>query len=169
VPTHRLLLIRHGQAADAPVDRDRPLTAHGTRAAAAIGAWLQRAGYLPDRVFVSTALRAQQTWAGAAEALGDDREPTVDQRIYDNTVEAVLEVIGDVAADVGTVLVVVGHNPSMGELAFSLDDGSGSDSARRALHAGFPTGAVAVFRVETSFADLGPGRATLEYCTVPGA
>jgi phosphohistidine phosphatase len=168
VPTHRLLLIRHAQAADAPVDQDRPLTAHGTRAAAAIGAWLQQAGYVPDRVLVSAALRAQQTWAAAAEALGDASETTVDQRIYDNTVETVLEVIGEVTDDVGTI-AVVGHNPSMGELAFSLDDGTGSDAARRELHAGFPTGAVAVFRVETSFADLGPGRATLEYCTVPGA
>jgi phosphohistidine phosphatase len=168
VPTHRLLLIRHAQAADAPVDRDRPLTAHGTRAAAAIGAWLEQTGYAPDRVLVSTALRAQQTWAAAAEALGDDREPAVDQRIYDNTVATVLEMIGELTDDVGTV-AVVGHNPSMGELAFSLDDGTGSDSGRRELHAGFPTGAIAVFRVETSFADLGPGSAILEEFTVPDA
>jgi phosphohistidine phosphatase len=167
VPTHRLLLIRHAQAADAPVDRDRPLTAHGTAAAAAIGAWLQKSGSVPDRVLVSSALRAQQTWAAAAEAFGTAPEPTVDPRIYDNTVGAVLEVIGEVTDDVGT-LVVVGHNPSMGELAYSLDDGTGSASARRDLHAGFPTGAVAVFRVETSFAALGPGGATLEDLAVPG-
>ena len=167
MPTHRLLLIRHAQAADAPADRDRPLTAKGTRAAAAIGAWLQQAGYVPDRVLVSSALRAQQTWAAAAETLGSAPEPTVDPRIYDNTVEAVLDVIGEVSDDTGTV-AVVGHNPSMGELAFSLDDGTGSDSARRKLHAGFPTGAVAVFRLETSFADLAPGRATLGDLTVPG-
>jgi len=168
VPTHRLLLIRHAQAADAPVDRDRPLTARGTSAATAIGSWLQQAGYVPDRVLVSPALRAQQTWAAALEALDAAPEATVDQRIYDNTVGAVLDVIGEVPDDVGTV-AVVGHNPSMGELAFSLDDSTGSDSARRELHAGFPTGAVAVFRMEMAFADLGPGTATLEDLTVPGA
>ena len=167
MPTHRLLLIRHAQAADAPVDGDRPLTANGTRAATAVGTWLGQVGYAPDRVLVSPALRAQQTWAAAAEALGAAPEATVDQRIYDNTVEAVLEAIREVPDDVRT-LVVVGHNPSMGELAFSLDDGSGDDAPRSELHAGFPTGAVAVYRTEMFFADVGPGAATLEDLAVPG-
>lgn len=164
----RLLLIRHAQAADASPDRERPLTGHGERAARAIGAWLRESGFAPDRVLVSSALRAQQTWAAAAQALGDEGEPAVEKRIYHNTVESLLEVIAEAPDDVDT-LVVVGHNPSIGELAFSLDDGSGSDSARRDLHAGFPTGAVAVFRVGGSFADLGTGTATLEDLAVPGA
>jgi phosphohistidine phosphatase len=163
-----LLLIRHAQAADASPDRERPLTDHGLRAARAIGSWLRESGFAPDRALVSSALRAQQTWAAAARALGDEREPTVEQRIYDNTVEALLEVIAEAADDVGT-LVVVGHNPSIGQLAFDLDDGSGSESARRDLPAGFPTGAVAVFGVGGSFADLGTGTATLEDLAVPGA
>jgi phosphohistidine phosphatase len=168
VPTHRLLLIRHAQAAAAPTDRERPLSAHGTRAAAAIGAWLQQSGYVPDRVLVSTAVRAQQTWAAAADSLGADREPTLDERIYDNTVEAVLEVIGEAPDDAVTV-AVVGHNPSVGELAAVLDDGEGDDAAGRALRAGFPTGAVAVFRVDTPFADLAAGGATLVDFAVPSA
>ena len=168
MPTHRLLLIRHAQAADAATDRDRPLTAHGSRAAAAIGTWLQRSGYIPDAALVSTALRAQQTWAAAAEPLGADREPTLDERIYDNTVEAVLDVIGE-APDDATTVAVVGHNPSIGELAAALDDGDGDESALRHLRAGFPAGAVAVFRVETSLADLETGGATLEDFAVPSA
>ena len=164
----RLLLIRHAQAADASPDRERPLTDHGRGAAAAIGAWLRDSGRVPDRVLVSPALRAQQTWAAAAESLGADLAPTVDQRIYDNTVESVLELIGEVPDDVGT-LAVVGHNPSIGELAFTLDDGSGDESARRNLHAGFPAGGVAVFEVDSSLADLGAGVAVLEDFTVPGA
>lgn len=164
----RLLLIRHARAAHSSPDRERPLTGHGRRAAAAIGPWLRSSGRLPDRVLVSTALRAQQTWAAAAESLGADPETTADQRIYDNTVESLLELIGEVPDDVGT-LAVVGHNPSIGELAFALDDGAGDDSGRRKLHDGFPTGAVAVFVVDSSFADLGPGGATLEDFAVPGA
>jgi phosphohistidine phosphatase len=168
VPTHRLLLIRHAKAAHAATDRERPLTASGARAAAAIGAWLQTSGYVPDQVLVSTALRAQQTWTAVAESLGADPEPTLDERIYDNTVEGVLEVIGGAPDDVRTV-AVVGHNPSMGELAAALDDGDGDDSARRALRDGFPTGAVAVFEVDGSFADLEPGGATLTDFAVPRA
>jgi len=164
----RLLLIRHAQAAAASPDRDRPLTDLGRTAAAAIGAWLRDSGRVPDRVLVSPALRAQQTWAAAAESLGAEPAPTVDQRIYDNTVASVLELIGEVPDDVG-ILAVVGHNPSIGELALILDDGAGDEPARRALHGGFPAGAVAMFGLASSFADLGPGAATLEDFTVPGA
>jgi phosphohistidine phosphatase len=166
MPPRRLVLIRHAQAADAPRDRDRPLTGHGARRAAAIGAWLKQSGYVPDAALVSTALRAQQTWDAAAGSLGADWEPTLDERIYDNTVEAVLEVIGESSDDVATV-ALVGHNPSIGELAAALDDGDGDDAARRALRAGFPTGAVAVFQVDTPFADLAPGGATLTDFAVP--
>src|SRR5690349_3123624 len=106
----RLLLIRHAQAADASPDRERPLTDHGVLAARAIGTWLRNSDRTPDRVLVSIALRAQQTWAAAAETLGADRAPTVEERIYANTVESLLEVIGEVADDARTV-ALVGHNP----------------------------------------------------------
>lgn len=156
MPPRRLVLIRHAQAADAPRDRDRPLTGHGAWRAAAIGSWLQRSGIDPDRVLVSPALRARQTWAAAAVG----PEPTVDDRIYENTVAALLAVLGELADAVRTV-AVVGHNPSIGELAAGLDDGD--PSAR----AGFPTGAVAVFTVPTPFSEVALGRATLTHFVVP--
>jgi phosphohistidine phosphatase len=167
VPTHRLLLIRHAKAAHAATDRERPLTASGARAAASIGAWLQTSGYVPDQVLVSTALRAQQTWAAVAESLGADPEPTLDERIYDNTVNTVLSAITEAPEEVST-LVVVGHNPSVGELAFALDDGDGDSAAREDLHEGFPAGAVAVFELDVSFAELAPGQARLTGFGVPG-
>jgi phosphohistidine phosphatase len=162
------VLIRHAKAADAPVDRDRPLARKGERRAAAIGSWLEQAGLLPDRVLVSPARRAAQTWELAAAALAPDLEPVLDERIYDNTVETVLAAIGDVPDEVQT-LAVVGHNPSIGELAASLDDGAGRPAALRELRAGFPTGAVAVFTVDTVLAEVEPGDATLVDFAVPGA
>jgi phosphohistidine phosphatase len=164
----RLLMIRHAQAADAPVDRDRPLTAQGARNAAAIGSWLQANGYAPGRAVVSPAVRTRQTWERVAEASAPGLAPDVDERIYDNTVDAVLSAITETPGDLQT-LVVVGHNPSVGELAFALDDGEGDPDAERKLHAGFPTGAVAVFEVAGSFADLAPDAATLTAFEVPTA
>ena len=161
-------MIRHAQAAGAPVDRDRPLTAQGARNAGAIGAWLERGGFVPDRVVVSPALRARQTWERAAASLGLDGPPTVDERIYENTVGAVLAAITDTSEDVQT-LVLVGHNPSLGELASALDDGQGDPGARRSLQAGFPTGAVAVFEVGGTYGRLEPGAATLSAFEVPAA
>ena len=163
----RLLLVRHAKAADGPVDADRPLTRRGEQRAAAIGAWLERAGSGPDLALVSPARRAAQTWELASAMVTSGRPPVVDPRIYDNTVESLLEVIRETPDGVRTV-AVVGHNPSIGELATVLDDGKGSPAARSAADAGFPTGGVAVFVVPTSFAELAPGAATLDAFTVPG-
>ncbi len=166
VQPRRLLLIRHAQAADGAIDADRPLTGRGARRAAAIGSWLTQAGLVPDRVVVSPARRAVQTWEQTGAPLVPGLQPLVDARIYDNTVEALLAVLRETPEDVGT-LAVVGHNPSVGELARGLDDGEGSPAARREVDAGFPTGGVAVFVLATPFAALAPGAATLSDFTVP--
>jgi phosphohistidine phosphatase len=163
----RLLLVRHAQAADGPVDTERPLTEHGARRAAALGSWLAQAGPAPDRVLVSPALRAAQTWERAAVPLVPALRPIVDARIYDNTVEALLAAIRETPEEVQT-LAVVGHNPAIGELAAVLDDGQGSPAARRDVDAGFPTGGIAVFVVATPFDAITPGAATLSAFTVPG-
>ena len=164
--SHRLVLVRHAKAADGSVDAERPLTGKGTRHAAAIGAWLADAGLVPDRVAVSPARRAAQTWEGAAEALDEAPRPTVDERIYDNTVDSLLAVLRETPEDVQTV-ALVGHNPSVAELASVLDDGDGDADALQALEAGFPTGAVAVFDLTTPFGALEPGTATLSDFAVP--
>lgn len=163
----RLVLVRHAKAAAAPVDADRPLTGAGARHAAAIGAWLEQAGVVPDRVLVSPARRTVQTWEHAGGALAEAPPPVLDARIYDNTVESLLAVVQETTNDVRT-LAVVGHNPSIGELAADLDDGQGDPEARDDLGNGFPTGAVAVFSIATLFADLAAGAATLDRFAVPG-
>lgn len=163
----RLVLVRHAKAADAPVDVDRPLTGSGARRAAAIGAWLAAAGLSPDRVLVSPARRTVQTWEQASGSLPAAPPPEVDERIYDNTVEGLLAAIRE-TPDGARVLVLVGHNPAVHELATVLVDGEGDPAAGREVGAGFPTGGVAVFTLSTYFAALEPGTATLDDMAVPG-
>ena len=115
---------------------------------------------MPDRVLVSSARRAVQTWEAASARLQPSPSAIVDPRVYDNTVEALLAIITETPEDVQT-LAVVGHNPSVGELARALDDGQGDPDARRALEAGFPTASVAVFTVDQGFSAIAPGDATL--------
>ncbi|CCH88660.1 Phosphohistidine phosphatase, SixA [Modestobacter italicus] len=160
----RLVFVRHAQAAAAPVDVDRPLTPHGRERAAALGSWLAASGLVPDRVLVSPATRARETWEGA----GAGQRPVVDERVYDNTAEALLEAVRETPADVA-VLAVVGHNPSIGELTAALDDGAGDPAARRDAAAGFPTGGVVVFDLDRPFAELAPGTARLVAFAVPGS
>ena len=158
----RLVLVRHAEAGPAVVDADRQLTERGGREASAVGRWLAGVGVVPDRVVVSPARRARQTWDRAAEALGPVVPAIVDERIYDGTPETVLAVVRATAAEVGT-LVVVGHNPSLGHLAAVLDP-----DRPDVLRTGFPPGSTAVFQLGRPFAQAEPGLARLADVRLPG-
>ena len=162
----RLVLLRHAEAAFAPVDADRPLTAGGAEHAAAVGQWLTAEGLVPEWVVVSPARRAAQTWERAGARLASAPPPVVDERIYDNTVDALLAVLQDVPATVGTA-VLVGHNPSIGDLARSLDGGGGDPAAVSDLARGYPAGGIAVFDLPAPFDALAAGTARLTAFAVP--
>ena len=156
----RLVLVRHAEAAAAPVDRDRPLTARGERQAGAVGAWLARNGVAPERVLVSPARRTLQSWDRIRVSLSSAPEPVVDERVYDNTVEGLLELLREADEEVQDV-ILVGHNPAVAQLVRVLDGGAGSEPARGKLAAGFPPASVALLDVGTPLAVLGPGGARL--------
>ncbi len=160
VQPRRLVLIRHAEAGSAAVDADRLLTERGRREAADVGGWLAGIGAVPDRVVVSPARRARQTWARAVEALGSVPQPVVDERLYDNTPESVLAVVRETAGDVGN-LVVVGHNPSVGHLAHVLDVDHADPDAGSRLRAGYPPGTASVFELRGPFPEIEPGAAAL--------
>lgn len=141
--TRRLVVVRHAKAGEAPRDIARPLTDRGLRDARAIGEWLRSIAVSPDRVVVSPARRARETWREAASRLDTVPEPVIDERIYDNTVDDLLDIVHETPESVHT-LAVVGHNPSFAALVYELDGGS---EAGREMRTGFPTSATAVFDV----------------------
>jgi phosphohistidine phosphatase len=73
-----LYLMRHGEAADAPRDRDRPLTARGRVQARTSAQGLKALGASPARLWHSPYLRAAETAAIVGEVFG--LPPTVDER-----------------------------------------------------------------------------------------
>jgi phosphohistidine phosphatase len=164
VTTRQLVLIRHAKSGEGAVDRDRPLARRGLAEAPAVGRWLAQQRIIPDRVVVSPARRARQTWELAATELGPTAEPVLDDRVYGNTVEDLLEIVRETPAEV-TTLAVVGHNPGIEDLAIALDDGRGDDSGRTELTTKYPTSGVAVFDVGDSWA--GVMSATLTSFAVP--
>jgi phosphohistidine phosphatase len=159
VTTRQLVLVRHAKAGEGAVDRDRPLAERGVAEAPAVGRWLAQRQIAPDRVVVSPARRARQTWELAAAELGTAAEPVLDDRIYDDTVEDLLEIVRETAAEV-TTLAIVGHNPGIQDLAIALDDGRGDEIGRTELRIKYRTGGVAVFDVSDSWADVGSATLT---------
>ncbi|MGH3489028.1 MAG: SixA phosphatase family protein [Actinopolymorphaceae bacterium] len=158
---HTLLLLRHGKA-ESPAgvaDRDRPLAARGRRQSEHAGTVCRTKGISPDLVVVSPALRARETWTAFARGLEREPEVDIDSRVYANTVDDLLEVVTATPDDIAT-LMIVGHNPSIADLALVLDD---DESRRRGtvVADGYPTGALTVFDLDVPWSLAGPGTARL--------
>jgi len=114
-----LVVVRHGKAesGEEGADHERRLTHRGQAAATEAGRWL--AGQLDrvDLAWVSSAARAQQTWAGIAPALPEAAEVAVERELY---LAGPGEVVERVRATEVPVLVVVGHNPTLEQVVMSL-------------------------------------------------
>src|SRR3954451_9727604 len=140
----RLMLFRHAKSAyPAGVeDHERPLAERGRKAAPAIGRYMADQELVPDLAVVSTARRAQETWALAAQALGTDVPRREEGRIYEAGPAAILDTVRQTAPGIGTLLLV-GHNPGFEDLAAELVGGGDKDALAR-LRTKFPTAGLAV-------------------------
>jgi len=146
-----LVLLRHSKAeSHHDDDQSRRLTSRGRHDATRVRRWLTDQGLQPDRVVVSTSARARETWELAAVG---DVLPEYDERVYGASVADLREVVMETKPEVNT-LVLVGHNPSIEQLAWELDD---SDAARDTANRGLRTSGVAVFQLDAWTA----GRGTL--------
>ena len=152
--TRRLVVMRHAKAEQlGETDAARELSPRGRRDAAAAGVWLAEYGVVPDHALVSASTRTRQTWEAVAGAASWDLEPSFDQGLYAAGPESALDLLRLVPADARTV-VVIGHNPTMGQLAQMLEDGEGDADAGNQMALGFPTSAVAVFEYDGAWTDL---------------
>lgn len=149
--------MRHAKAgASGDSDFARELTRHGYRDAVEAGRWLAAAGCTPDAALVSAARRAHQTWDGLAEGGGWQVAGEFSAALYDAGVDSALDLVRELPDGVRTA-VVVGHNPTMAQLAQLLDDGEGDPEAVERMAVGFPTAALARFEYDGSWADLAFG------------
>ena len=155
-----LWLLRHGKAAqDAPGgagDRERPLTERGRRDATALGRRLA-AGTgvfglevpVPETALCSSAVRTGQTVELVNRAMGDGLPVELFRSLYGASTETVLRYVRELDDRVRSALVV-GHNPTMYQLAWELvgpddaDDDGGTDDRSVLRGHGFPTCALAV-------------------------
>ena len=119
-----LLLWRHREAEPGEPDLGRALTGKGEKQARRMAAWLH--AHLPDsaRILVSPARRSQQTAQALAE-LAPRKLKTVDALAPGASVEQVLQAVR--WPDAKSVVVVVGHQPTLGWMASRLLAGTETD------------------------------------------
>lgn len=117
-----LILTRHAKSDwDDPElrDHDRPLNPRGLSDAPKIGGWLRDNGHVPGQALVSSAIRAQETWAGIAPVLGQAVAMTTEPKLYHAEAETILSHLRRAKAP---VVMIVGHNPGIGEFAHRIVD-----------------------------------------------
>ncbi|MEQ1707705.1 MAG: histidine phosphatase family protein [Terricaulis sp.] len=142
-----LILLRHAKAVrahEAESDEARALTGRGRHEAALVGAAIEDAGLKPQLALVSAAQRTRETAAHGLQNFA------LETRFEDALYLAAPEGIWDafVSTDSESV-VIVGHNPGIGELVSLLihqaHDGS---KLAREFSGHFPTAAFAAFEVK---------------------
>ena len=141
----RLLLFRHATAergAPGTSDQARELTADGRADATAMGRYIARHAFKPDRVLVSPAVRTRETWTAMQSALGNIAAD-VDPAIYDATPEGMLAVVKNAPA-AAQAIMLIGHNPGLHQFAVQLT-ATGDIEVRERLRENFPTSGLAIF------------------------
>jgi phosphohistidine phosphatase len=153
-PARQLVVMRHARAEPGgETDHERELAQSGWDDAVDAGRWLAGLGLVPNAALVSSARRTTATWLAVAEGGSFDVEATPSDSLYTASPEAALDLVRETGDEVNA-LVVIGHNPTIAYLAQLLDDGTGDEEAGREMAVGFPAGALAVFEVAGSWADL---------------
>jgi phosphohistidine phosphatase len=150
----RLMLLRHAKADRLQFgnpDRDRVLADRGLEDAPRIGAYMAHHGLAPDRALVSPAARTRQTWEPIATALAERTSVTYEERLYEASAQTIFNLVREVGRD-AHVLLVVGHNPALHDLARLLI-ASGDVEARERLNEKLPTSGLAV--IDFAFDDWG--------------
>jgi phosphohistidine phosphatase len=140
----RLTLMRHAKSTwDQPSLRDfeRPLNERGRHAALLVGKHLRRSGARFDLVLASPATRVVQTLEHLSHGYAAHLEPQFERLIYDGGKDDLLSLVRATDASVSHLLLV-GHNPTLHELALALLESSRAGGQNQ-LSGKFPTASLA--------------------------
>lgn len=155
----RLIVMRHAKAAPATGqgDHGRPLAPRGRAEALEAARRLTSLAH-PDAALVSDSRRTRETFESAAPALPPALPCRFTRAIYGASASAILAEAKQTSDDIGCLLVI-GHNPGIGDLARRLA-GEGDPQDLESLKEGFPTSCFAFLDLDApGWADLGaPGR-----------
>lgn len=140
----QLLLMRHAKSSwsnPSLHDFDRTLNERGHSAADIMAIYLSNSYPLPDQIACSTAQRTRETLGYLLKTYTHPLNVILTRKIYEAPYGAIMELVHGVSDDVQT-LMIVGHNPGMEEMAFSLC-GDGDAKAFETLGFKYPTAACA--------------------------
>jgi phosphohistidine phosphatase len=164
----RLLLLRHAKATPftGSGDHERDLTARGRADAARVGAFIAGEKIAPQAAVHSGSRRTGETLAIMLAKFKCDAPVSVEPRLYEASEAAFLGVLRH-APDAAKTLLVVGHNPSLGQTACHLA-GTGDRPALLKMAGRFPTSGLAIIDFETDhWREIAAGAGRLVHFATP--
>jgi phosphohistidine phosphatase len=155
-----LYLLRHAKSSwkeESQLDFERPLAGRGRKACGLIAKLIQSEGIEFDLLLSSSAVRARETIELVRQQAKLRSELRFDERIYEAPVTRLMEIISELEND-RKVILLVGHNPGMGELIHAL---TGEEQ-------GVPTASLAKIKLKVSkWSEVGEAKGTLEWIVRP--
>lgn len=161
-----LILLRHSKALaeSGTGDHARGLSQRGLAEALRAGQAIGQA-IVPDFALVSDSRRTRETFDRVVQAAGRDIPHRFEPALYGADTSTIMALIADAPAERASLLVV-GHNPGVGELARALAV-AGERKLRKGLADGFPTSAFALIRLKgTEWARAAEGGTLEQFVTV---
>lgn len=161
----RLILMRHAKSSwgdPSLSDHDRPLNARGRHAAQQMADAIVARGLHPDAIICSSATRARQTLSPLLDQLDDSIALTMSRALYEARADdypGLIKRLVSTAHDPQTILLI-GHNFAIQDAAVNLAISDDTNTLLK-LKTKFPTGAAAIFELQTSLSDFGPNSARL--------
>lgn len=138
----QLLIMRHAKSSwtePGKTDFERSLNKRGRRVAPLMGRFIHDQGIKPDRIVSSSAYRAKETTELFAEACGvAEQDIEFVKYLYHAPASEYLELFDRFDDEAVETLMVVGHNPGLEELVYSLSK----------MYESMPTAAIAHFEFE---------------------
>ena len=163
----RLALLRHADALPrrpGEEDSDRPLSDRGHSQSATVAKKLAALRFNPDKILLSDAQRARETWGTLAQVNGIEFRPVTDNALYlapPATLLAFIQSLGEESEN----LLAIGHNPGITILAQALAGETSDSTALSRLSQGLPTAGFALFELTIEdWTGLMPGAARLASC-----
>ncbi len=112
----KLILIRHAdtfEQAPNQKDKERVITRKGEMDALKMGMWLKQNHALPQKLFSSSALRAEQTAKLLAEQWGmDENHLFLTDDLYNISIREMMGFVNALDDSLGTA-ALIGHNPTL--------------------------------------------------------
>jgi phosphohistidine phosphatase len=131
-------------------DHERPHNDRGRRQAPDVGRHLAGQGVTLDMAVVSTATRTRETWDLVSAGLAERPHVHFDAKVYNASLDDLLEVVRELPDDAATVLLV-GHNPGVSQLVAALTSEP----------VDMPTSALAVVELSSAWSEVSAGSGRL--------